>query len=185
MRVKTMILPVVVLGALATGAGPAAASGPADMTTGGGDVPSLRVAPARVVPGGTVRVTGHCEPNTNGYILSNAFLRDATHEFAGVGAVAITTDAGGDFSAQAQIPADRRPGAYPVGGRCGGGNLGISTTLVVTSAGVPTAVPAGSGGRAATGEPVSTETRIGVFLAGLAALATAGIGLARTRRRPR
>jgi hypothetical protein len=184
MRVRTMVLPVVVLGALITGASPAAA-GPAGMTTGGGDVPSLRVSPARVVPGGVVRVTGHCEANTNGYILSTAFLRDADHEFAGVGAVPITTGAGGDFSAEAQIPADRRPGAYPVGGRCGGGNLGISTTLVVAPTGVPTAVPAGSGGRAATGGPVSTETWISVFLAGLAALATAGIGVARTRRLPR
>jgi hypothetical protein len=185
MRVSTAVLPVMVLGALVTGASPAGASGPAGMATGGGDVPSLRVSPAWVVPGGTVRVTGHCEPNTYGYVLSNAFRRDASHEFADVAAVPITTDAGGDFSTEAQIPANRRPGAYPVGGRCGGGNLGISTTLVVTPAGVPTAVPAGSGGRAATGGPVSTNTRIGVFLAGFAALATAAAGLARRRRLPR
>jgi hypothetical protein len=183
MRVRTAVLPVVVLGALVTGASPASASGPAGMATGG-DVPSLRVSPVRVIPGGNVRVTGHCEPNTSGYVLSDAFLLDATHEFAGVGAVHITTDAGGNFSAEAQIPADRRPGGYSVGGRCGGGNLGISTTLVVTPAGVPTAVPAGSGGDAATGGPVSTDTRIGVFLAGFAALATAAAGLARRRRLP-
>jgi hypothetical protein len=185
MRVSTVVLPLVVLGALITGADPAAASGSAGMTTGGEDVPSLRVSPARVVAGDTVRVTGHCQPKTNGYVLSNAFLRDATHEFANVSAVPITTDAAGDFAAQAQIPANRRSGAYPVGGRCGGGNLGISATLVVTPAGVPTAVPAGFGGGAATGGPVSTDARIGVFLAGFAALATGAAGLMRRRRLPR
>jgi hypothetical protein len=87
--------------------------------------------------------------------LSNAFRRDATHEFANVAAVPITTDAGGDFATKAQITANRRPGAYPVSGRCGGGNLGISTTLVVTPAGVPTAVPAGSG------VPRPVEVRLG------------------------
>jgi hypothetical protein len=180
MKVRTVVLPLTVLGALVTAAGPASAAG---MTTGGGDVPSLGVSPARVVAGGTVRVTGHCDRNTSGFVLSDAFLRDATHEFAGVGAVPVTTDAAGDFSAEAHIPVDRR-GAYPVYGRCGGGNLGISTTLVVTLARVPTAVPAGSGGRAATGTP-STQRWMTAFLAGFAALATAGTGLARMRRRPR
>jgi hypothetical protein len=148
----------VVLGGLVAGAGSADASS----TTAGMMAPtaapsveaaSLRVSPVRVAPGGTLHVTGHCDPNTNGFVLSAAFLRDGTHEFAGVGAVPIASDTVGDFSADAQIPADRTPGTYTVGARCGGGNLGVSATVVVTSAGVPTAVSAGSGGGAVSTSP--------------------------------
>jgi hypothetical protein len=147
-----------VLGGLVLGAGSADASS----TTAGMmaptaapsvEVASLRVWPVRVAPGGTLHVRGHCDPDTNGFVLSAAFLRDGTHEFAGVGAVRIASDAVGDFSADAQIPADRTPGTYAVGARCGGANLGVSATVVVTSAGVPTAVPAGSGGGAISNSP--------------------------------
>jgi hypothetical protein len=147
-----------VLGGLVLGAGSADASS----TTAGMmaptaapsvEVATLRVSPVRVAPGGTLHVRGHCDPDTNGFVLSAAFLRDGTHEFAGVGAVRIASDAVGDFSADAQIPADRTPGTYAVGARCGGANLGVSATVVVTSAGVPTAVPAGSGGGAISTSP--------------------------------
>jgi hypothetical protein len=147
-----------VLGGLVLGAGSADASS----TTAGMmaptaapsmEVASLRVSPVRVAPGGALHVMGHCDPDTNGFVLSAAFLRDGTHEFAGVGAVRIASDAVGDFSADAQIPADRTPGTYAVGARCGGANLGVSATVVVTSAGVPTAVPAGSGGGAISTSP--------------------------------
>lgn len=52
MRVRTVVLPVVVVGALVAGGGPAAASGRAGMTSGGGDVSSLRVSSARIVSDG-------------------------------------------------------------------------------------------------------------------------------------
>jgi hypothetical protein len=148
----------VVLGGLVAGAGSAEASS----TTAGMmaptaapsvEVASLRVSPVRVAPGGTLHVTGHCDPNTSGFVLSAAFLRDGPHEFAGVGAVRVASDTVGDFSADAQIPADRTPGTYAVGARCGGANLGVSATVVVTSAGVPTAVPAGPGGGAISTSP--------------------------------
>ncbi len=53
MNIKTVVLPLVVLGgALVAGGGPATASGRAGMTSGRGDVPSLEVSPARIVSGG-------------------------------------------------------------------------------------------------------------------------------------
>ena len=110
--------------------------------------PSLHVTPSTVAAGGSVQVSGTCEPNTSGFAISPAFLHDATHDFAGVGAASFTTDAAGSFTVTAQIPASITPGSYDVTGRCGGGNLGISVPLTVTAAGggAPTAVPAGTGG---------------------------------------
>lgn len=115
---------------------------------------SLVVAPMTVGAGGSVHVSGTCEAHTSGFAISHAFLHDAAHDFAGVGAVSFTTDAAGAFAVDAQIPSSITPGTYTVTGRCGGGNLGISRTLVVTAAAaVPSQVPAGSGGRAATTAP--------------------------------
>src|SRR6266516_2088948 len=126
-----------------------AASPAADAAT------ELHVRPSTVAAGQSVQVSGSCEANTTGFALSTAFLHDASHDFAGVGAVSFSTNATGAFSAEASIPATISPGTYPVTARCGGGNLGISVTLTVTPAGaggVPTAVPAGSGGLAATSD---------------------------------
>lgn len=52
MRVRTVVLPLVVLSALVAGGGPAAASGWAGMTSGGGNVSSSGVSPARILSGG-------------------------------------------------------------------------------------------------------------------------------------
>jgi hypothetical protein len=52
MRVRTVVLPLVVLGALIAGGEPATASARAGMTRGGAEIPSLGVSPARIVPGG-------------------------------------------------------------------------------------------------------------------------------------
>src|SRR3954466_9653679 len=98
---------------------------------------ALAVAPSSVAAGGSVTVTGNCEPNTSGTAISPAFLHDAPHDFAGVGAVTFTTDAAGNFSAAAQIPASRTPGSYKVTARCGGGNLGLEAPLAVTRGTLP------------------------------------------------
>lgn len=113
---------------------------------------TLHVSPHTVPAGGTVQVSGTCEPHSVGYVLSSAFVHDASHDFAGVGAVQFSTNSGGAFSVSAQVAAGTAPGSYSVGARCGGGNLGITATLTVTAAAgsAPTAVPAGSGGLAAT-----------------------------------
>jgi hypothetical protein len=95
--------------------------------------PTLAVTPVTVPAGGTVTVTGSCTPATPGTALSSAFLHDATHDFAGVGAVVFTTDTAGNFSSTAEIPAATAPGRYTITARCGGGNLGIQATLTVTA----------------------------------------------------
>ena len=118
--------------------------------------PTLHVTPHTVAAGGTVQVSGTCESHTTGFAISPAFVHDAGHDFAGVGAAGFSTNAGGAFSVTAQVAAGTAPGTYSVTARCGGGNLGISATLTVTAAAqpastsAPTAVPAGSGGLAAT-----------------------------------
>lgn len=145
---------------------------------------SLVVSPSSVPAGGVVRVSGTCEANTEGVAFSTAFLHDAAHDFAGVGAAAIATDAAGAFSADAQIPASTAPGTYTVSVRCGGGIIGVSAALTVTAPGAPpTAVPAGSGGRAAaTG---SGRRDADLLLGGVGLLLVAGGALGVTRlRRP-
>jgi hypothetical protein len=156
-----------------------AASPAADAAT------ELHVRPSSVAAGQSVQVSGSCEANTTGFALSTAFLHDASHDFAGVGAVSFSTNATGAFSAQASIPATISPGTYPVTARCGGGNLGISVTLTVTAAGaggVPTAVPAGSGGLAATSD-ASRQELLGLGGAGALAVVIGGFALVRTKSR--
>jgi hypothetical protein len=141
---------------------------------------TLQVVPMSVPAGGSVKVIGSCEPTTNGFAISHAFLHDATHDFAGVGAAPFTTDAAGDFSVTATIPSNIQPGRYDVTARCGGGNLGITAVLTVTApSGPPTAVPAGSGGQAAA-TSASTE-RAQLLFGGLGAvlLLAGAAGLAR------
>src|SRR3954466_3943416 len=89
------------------------------------DAAALTVTPSSIAAGGSVNVTGNCEPNSSGTAMAPGFLKEATHDFAGVGAVTFTSAAAGNFSAAAQIPATRSPGSYKVTARCGGGNLGL------------------------------------------------------------
>lgn len=93
------------------------------------------VTPTSIAAGGTVQVAGNCEANTSGFAISQAFLHDATHDFAGVGAAPFSTDASGNFTTSASIPASIAPGAYDVTVRCGGGTLGITVVLNVTKGG--------------------------------------------------
>jgi hypothetical protein len=144
---------------------------------------TLHVSPHTVPAGGTVRVSGTCESHTTGYAISSAFVHDASHDFAGVGAAPFSTNAAGAFSVSPQVAAGTAPGNYSVGARCGGGNLGISVTLTVTAAtgSAPTAVPAGNGGLAATGR---TSQPLLFGGAGLLLLAAGG-ALLLVRRGPR
>lgn len=143
----------------------------------------LHVSPVTVAAGHPVHVSGVCDPNTSGFVISSAFLHDAAHDFGGVGAVAFTTNAGGAFSGTAVVPSSRAAGTYAVTARCGGGNLGIERRLrVVASHGGITAVPAGTGGIAGT---TSTGVRVwqyGIGLAGILLLAVGATGLVRQRR---
>ena len=142
---------------------------------------SLTVSPTTTAPGTTVHVSGSCEANTSGFAISHAFLHNASHDFAGVGAVPFSTNAKGAFSVDATVPATIKPGAYAVTARCGGGNLGITATLTVAGR-VPSHVPAGSGGEAATGGLGADTWELGA--AGLA-LTAAGCASLIGRRAPR
>jgi hypothetical protein len=89
----------------------------------------------------------------------------------------VQAPAGADatFSVSVTIPAGVSPGTYPITGRCGGGNLGVQATLVVT----PALPGTGSGGllrEPAGGLPIGAAA---VALA-VGALLTAG-GLLRRR----
>jgi hypothetical protein len=147
--------------------------------------PTLAVHPGSVSAGGSVQVTGSCEANTTGFAISHAFLHDASHDFAGVGAVPFNTNAAGKFAVSAQVPASIAAGSYTITARCGGGNLGVTATLTVTAAAgspataPPTAVPAGTGGLAATGGSGHGQLEL---LGGAGLLAGAGLLLAAGRR---
>lgn len=95
---------------------------------------ALTVSPSAVRHGRSVLVRGVAGGCTSGdtvTIVSRAF--SAAHSFAGVPAVFAEVGAGGRFSTTARIPAGRRPAAYVLTARCGGGNLGVSARLVVTA----------------------------------------------------
>lgn len=94
--------------------------------------PSLHVRPSRVVAGATVRVYGNagaCPRGDTVTLLSPAF--SSAHEFAGVNAIFARVGSHGSYSTTTTIPSSRAAGHYRVGGRCGGGNLGVSATLSV------------------------------------------------------
>jgi hypothetical protein len=101
----------------------------------------VAVSPTTVSPGGTTTVSGTCEADTTGFAMSAAFVHDATHDFAGVGAVPFTTDGNGHFSVTATVATTTASGSYPVSIRCGGGSLGVTATLTVGPA-AATPVPA-------------------------------------------
>jgi hypothetical protein len=107
---------------------------------------TLRVVPRTVRAGRTVRISGSvgrfdgeldCPAGDQVDLFSKAFT-PSKHEFAGVPTVYGKVARNGSFSADAKIPARRRPGRYMIDGRCGGGNLGVLAKLHV--------LPGGRGG---------------------------------------
>jgi len=96
--------------------------------------PSISVTPRIVQQGQSVRIQGSadgCRQGSVVTVISRAFVH--THEFAGVSALFVRVGAGGRFHAVTAIPLTRRPGAYTVTARCGGGNLGVAAVLRVTA----------------------------------------------------
>ena len=93
---------------------------------------ALAVLPRIVRPGSSVLVSGvagGCTAGDRVTISSHAFT--AAQTFAGIPAVFARVGSAGRFSATARIPATRRPGAYVLTARCGGGNLGVSARLTI------------------------------------------------------
>jgi hypothetical protein len=94
--------------------------------------PTINANPNPVERGRTVRVHGivpGCARGNRVTLISRAF--SGRHRFAGVPAVFARVRAQHRYSVRTRIPATKRPGRYRITGRCGGGNLGVSTRLRV------------------------------------------------------
>jgi hypothetical protein len=136
---------------------------------------SISVSPTTVVPGGNVRLSGDvlaggtpgCDVAGGVTLISDAFA--GLGEFAGVGAVNLPVDATGHFDSTVALTTSVAAGTYTISGRCGGGNLGVSATLVVG------ALP-----------PTGLGQALGPWIAVASTLVALGItALALTRRRVR
>jgi hypothetical protein len=124
---------------------------------------NLQVSPSRVVAGHTVTVSGSVGPvpadsacASGVTLISKAVVH--TDDFAGLPAVFATVKPDGTFTATTTIPRSKQAGSYSITGRCGGGNLGVSATLVVRAGPVtdpvsPTTTPAPAA-PPATGPPI-------------------------------
>jgi LPXTG-motif cell wall-anchored protein len=126
----------------------------------GAQTGSLTFDPPTVVAGGgKLFINGTCEPNTTGFVISNAFANQPSGgEFAGVPAIAIQTGADGTFGIGLTIDPSVKPGHYAVTLRCGGG-LAASGTLTVQS------LPLAS-----TGAPTNELVIVGAIVATLGGL---------------
>lgn len=108
---------------------------------------AVHASPNPVLAGHTVTVSGSVGPDQAGSecatgvkLLSRAF--DSNQDFAGVPALGATVRRDGTFTATTTIPRSKAAGSYTITGRCGGGNLGVSATLVVRAPASPTTTPA-------------------------------------------
>jgi hypothetical protein len=89
------------------------------------DPPTVRAG------GGKLFINGTCEPNTTGFVISNAFAKQpSVGEFAGVPAIVIETGPEGTFGFGLTVDPSVRGGHYAVTLRCGGA-LAASGTLTV------------------------------------------------------
>jgi hypothetical protein len=107
---------------------------------------AVHASPNPVLAGHTVTVSGSVGPDQAGSecatgvkLLSRAF--NSNQDFAGVPALGATVRPDGTFTATTTIPRSRAAGSYTITGRCGGGNLGVSATLVVRAPASPTTTP--------------------------------------------
>jgi hypothetical protein len=99
---------------------------------------SIVAAPSSVAAGGSVRLSGDvlgpggtpgCTVPSTVTLVSDAFA--GLGEFAGVGAVSLAVDSAGRFDQSVTLGSAVAPGTYQITGRCGGGNLGVTATLIV------------------------------------------------------
>jgi hypothetical protein len=94
---------------------------------------SISVSPSTVSAGGTVHISGSipvkgCPASDGATVTGLAALFPPD----GFGPTA-TRDSTGAFATDYAVPISTPPGSYDVGLRCGGGNVGVSATLTVTS----------------------------------------------------
>jgi hypothetical protein len=120
---------------------------------------ALQVSPKSVAAGDTVTLSGSvgeasdCSGDVT--LLSKAFVH--THDFAGVPAVDAAVKPDGTFTTTTTIPTSKPAGTYTITGRCGGGNLGVSATLVVRAVAAGTTAPA-STAPASTAPPTTVPS---------------------------
>jgi hypothetical protein len=131
---------------------------------------AIHVSPSSVAAGDTVTLSGSVGPDCPGPVtlISKAFAH--THDFAGLPAVFAAVEPGGAFTATTRIPGSKAAGTYTITGRCGGGNLGVSATLLVRA---PSAV---SGRLPFTGSTTAPLLLAGLGLLGLGAALALGAG---------
>ena len=134
---------------------------------------SINVTPKSVPVGGKVTLSGDvlgpngqpaCQVPGQVTLISGAFAGQGTFQHQDV---ETTAGADGKYSVVAQILSGVAPGTYSVTSRCGGGNLGVQATLVVTSPGLP-----------ATGHPPAQEAGVPWLQEGLGVVVGLGIFLA-------
>jgi hypothetical protein len=97
---------------------------------------SISVSPASIPAGGTVSVSGVVPTSgTPSCAPGPATLTDSAALFPpdGFGPQA-ARNASGQFHVTFHVSASAPPGTYSVGVRCGGGNVGVATSLTVTRA---------------------------------------------------
>jgi hypothetical protein len=105
-------------------------------TSVAGAASSITVSPSSARQGDTVTISGNvpvsgtpsCSSGDAVQLTSIADLFPPD----GFGPQA-TRDASGNFRVQYVIPASTPPGTYSIGMRCGGGNVGVTASLRVTS----------------------------------------------------
>jgi type 1 fimbria pilin len=132
---------------------------------------SISVSPSSVSPGGTVHISGHVSNQgcSDGITLTSDSALFPPDGFG----PDLPRDPNGDFATDYTVPTSTPPGAYRIGMRCGGGNVGVTATLKVTA---PTGGPATGAGGTARGSAVTWT------LLGFGCLALAGAVVV-TRRR--
>jgi hypothetical protein len=135
---------------------------------------SITVSPSVVPAGGTVRITGSVD--TGGCPASDSAIPVATDALFppdGFGP-ATDRDSQGAFALDYTVPTPTPAGSYQIGLRCGGGNVGVTASLVVTAG--PIGAPATGAGGTAHGSSLPWT------VVGTGCLLLAGVLVAQRRR---
>jgi len=124
--------------------------------------PSITVSPSSTPRGGAVTIAG-VVPTTGASLCPGADTAQLTSTLfpAGLGPQ-VTRSATGAFSTSYTVASTATPGTYSIGIRCGGGNVGVSTSLAVTTAAAvtTTTVAPTTTTTTATTTPVSPTTTL-------------------------
>jgi hypothetical protein len=154
-----------------------------------GAQPRIAVSPSSVAPGETVTISGNlpqgpseeCSPTGDQVRLTSTADLFPPDGFG----PEVPVDASGDFSATYTIPTTTPAGTYKIGMRCGGGNVGVNTTLRIT----PPTTTASTSAATTTAETSNSSSTapwvlLGVLLLLIAAGTTAFLILRRRHQAP-